>query len=131
MNMVNAGNLSHSSAGCALNQLSIEAPAIEKSDPWHPPGTSNLEPDNDLKTMLSDILAATAEWQRSAVGSPAEVAAGWLALHYLSSARGPTRPSARRPGAITGRFRECQREAENCGRAQNHAIQNFFYFDLL
>ena len=38
-----------------------------------------------METMLSHMTAKMATWQRAAGGAIAEVAAGWLAPHYLSS----------------------------------------------
>ena len=48
----------------------------------------NIEKFAEVKTMLTDIGAAKAEWQRAAGGSIGEVAAGWLAPYYLLSVRG-------------------------------------------
>ena len=51
----------------------------------------NIEPNDEMKTPLStiltDMVAEMAEWQRAAGGSTTEVAAGWLTPHYLSSMR--------------------------------------------
>ena len=41
-----------------------------------------------MKTMLANTAAEMAEWQHAAGGSIAEIAAGWLAPHYLQSVRG-------------------------------------------
>ena len=48
----------------------------------------NIEQFAEVKTMLTDIAAAKAEWQLAAGGSIGEVAAGWLAPYYLLSVRG-------------------------------------------
>ena len=48
---------------------------------------TNIEPNDGMKTMMADMAAEMAGWQHAAGISIAEVAAGWLAPHYLSSVR--------------------------------------------
>ena len=45
----------------------------------------NPEPNDRMETMLSKMTAQMATWHRAAGGAITEVAAGWLAPHYLSS----------------------------------------------
>ena len=46
---------------------------------------TNTEPNDGMETMLSKMTAQMAAWHRAAGVAIAEVAAGWLAPHYLSS----------------------------------------------
>ena len=48
---------------------------------------TNIEPNDGIETMLSNMTAQMAAWHRAAGVAIAEVAAGWLAPHYLSSVR--------------------------------------------
>ena len=50
--------------------------------------STNIEPNDGMNTMMADMAAEMAEWQHAAGVSIAEVAAGWLAPHYLKSVRG-------------------------------------------
>ena len=47
----------------------------------------NLKQFAEVKNLLSDIAAEKADWQRAAGESIGEIAAGWIAPHYLSSVR--------------------------------------------
>jgi len=49
--------------------------------------STNIQPDEEMNTMLSDMAAEMAAWQHSAGSSIPEVGAGWLAPHYLSAVR--------------------------------------------
>ena len=46
---------------------------------------TNTEPNDGMETMLSKMTAQMAAWHRAAGRAISEVAAGWLAPHYLSS----------------------------------------------
>jgi len=48
---------------------------------------TKTEPNDGMETMLSNMMAQMAAWHRAAGGAITEVAAGWLAPHYLSSVR--------------------------------------------
>ena len=48
----------------------------------------NIEHGDGMETMLAEVTAEMAEWKGAAGGSIFEVAAGWLAPHYLMSVRG-------------------------------------------
>ena len=47
----------------------------------------NLKQFAEVKNLLSNIAAEKADWQRAAGESIGEIAAGWIAPHYLSSVR--------------------------------------------
>ena len=54
-----------------------------------PKGMSmNMKPFDGMETMLAGMVAETGEWKRAAGGSITEVAAGWIAPHYLVAVRG-------------------------------------------
>ena len=54
---------------------------------------TNIEPNDGMKTMMADMAAEMAEWQRAAGVSIAEVAAGWLAPVSYTHLPPPSSPS--------------------------------------
>ena len=48
----------------------------------------NIEHSDGMETMLAQVAAEMAEWRGAAGGSISEVAADWVAPHYLVSLRG-------------------------------------------